>query len=226
MKLKSFGCSFVYGSDLDDCNHDNGVDIRPSMKTWPALISTRLGMEYVCHAHGGSGNLCILDRIMKSIKPGSPSFYCINWSYIDRFDYKDPNSDQTGKNDWKSLTPQSHHLTSEIYYKDLHSEYRDKLTSLIYIKTAIDFLTKNHCPFIMTFMDYLIFDKKYHTNFGIEDMQNAVRNYLYDFNGMNFLDWSKHHGYGISPQNHPLEEAHQSAADYMMPRIDAILRRA
>jgi len=225
MKLKSFGCSFIYGSDLDDCKHA-GIDISPSMKTWPALIAARLGWEYVCRAHGGSGNLCILDRIIRAIRSDEPSFYCINWSYTDRFDYRDPNGGPTGTNDWKSLTPQSNHLAGEIYYRDLHSEYRDKLTSLIYIKTAIDFLKSNKCPFMMTFMDPLILDKKFHLNHGIEQLQDDVCQYLYDFEEMNFLDWSKHHGYGISPQNHPLEEAHRSAADYMMPRIDAILRRA
>ena len=225
MKLRSFGCSFVYGSDLDDCRHV-GIDSYPSMKTWPALISARLGWEYVCHAHGGSGNLGILDRIIKSIKSNKISFYCINWSYIDRFGYNDLNGGITGMNDWKSLTPQSSNLAGKIYYRDLHSEYRDKLTSLIYIKTAIDFLKENKCPFIMTFIDPLILDKQYHVNHGTTLLQNSVCDYLYDFEGMNFLDWSRHHGYKISPQNHPLEDAHQAAAEYLMPRIDTILRRA
>ena len=225
MKLMSFGCSFIYGSDLDDCKHV-GIDISPSMKTWPALIAAQLGWKYVCRAHGGSGNLCILDRIIKSIKSDGPYFCCINWSYTDRFDYSDPNGGPTGINDWKSLTPQSHDLAGEIYYRDLHSEYRDKLSSLIYIKTAIDFLKSNKCPFIMTFMDPLILDKKFHINYGIEQLQDSVCQYLYDFEEMNFLDWSRYHGYKISPQNHPLEEAHRSAADYMLPRIDAILSKA
>jgi hypothetical protein len=124
------------------------------------------------------------------------------------------------------LTPCSSDLAGEIYYRDLHSEYRDKLTSLICIKTAIDFLKVNNCPFIMTFMDPLIVDTKYHVNSTIRQLQDAVCDYLEDFEKMNFLDWSKYHGYKISPQNHPLEEAHQAAAEYMMPRIDAILHRA
>ena len=203
------------------------MDLCPSMKTWPALISAQMGWKYECYAHGGSGNLCILDRIMKSLASDKSSFYCINWSYIDRFDYKDLNGGGlNGMNDWKSLTPQSHDTIGTIYFRNLHSEYRDKLTSLIYIKTAIDLLKENKCPFIMTFMDSLILDKKYHVNYGIEQLQNAVCDYLYDFEEMNFLDWSRCHGYKISPQNHPLEEAHRAAADLMLPRIDAILRRA
>ena len=225
MKLKSFGCSFIYGSDLDDCKHID-TNVCPSMKTWPALIASRLGMEYVCRARGGSGNLCILDRIMKSIRFNGLSFYCINWSYIDRFDYVDINGGIGEGNDWKSLTPKSLDQIGENYYRNLHSEYRDKLTSLMYIKTAIDFLKKNNCPFIMTYMDNLILDKHYHMNPGIEQIQNSVRDSLHDFEGLNFLDWSRHQGYKISPQNHPLEDAHQAAAEYLMPIIDAILRRA
>jgi hypothetical protein len=60
MKLQSFGCSFIYGTDLDDCPDQNGIAICASRKTWPALISARFGMNYRCRAHGGSGNLSIL----------------------------------------------------------------------------------------------------------------------------------------------------------------------
>ena len=218
MKLKSFGCSFLFGTDLGDYKHDN-LYPQPSLKTWPALLAKELDMQYVCLAHGGSGNLSILDRILKTVNSQESVFYCINWTYIDRFDYTDPLGGPTTKNDWKSLTPGSIEIAAEVYYRDLHSEYKDKLASLIYIKTAIEFLLANNCPFIMTFMDDLILDKQYHTNKGIEYLQNYVSPYLHKFDGMNFLDWSRHHRFDISPNQHPLEEAHAAASRYMLPEI-------
>jgi len=40
--LKSYGCSFVYGSDLPDTSDDQ---IKHSQHTWPALIANQLDME-------------------------------------------------------------------------------------------------------------------------------------------------------------------------------------
>ena len=215
MRLKSFGCSFIYGCDLPDENYSNY-----SQLSWPALLAQSRDLDYSCYAKPGSGNLQILHSIINEIPTSNrQDFFVIGWTYIDRFDYTDPLGGPTKKNDWKSLTPGSTELAAEIYYRDLHSEYKDKLTSLIYIKTAIEFLLANNCPFIMTFMDSLILDKKYHTNKGIEYLQNCVSPYLREFEGMNFLDWSRHHGFDISQDHHPLDDAHNAAFCYIMPEI-------
>ena len=36
------------------------------------------------------------------------------------------------------------------------------------------------------------------------------------FEGLNFLDWSKTHGYPVTENWHPLEAAHQAAAEYIL----------
>jgi hypothetical protein len=56
MKLKSFGCSFTYGSDLHDCDIPQWG---ASRQTWPALLAKNHNLEYECHAHPGIGNLQI-----------------------------------------------------------------------------------------------------------------------------------------------------------------------
>ena len=63
MKLKSFGCSFIFGSDLAD----GGVDgyHTASNFTWPALLAQRFGLDYTCYAHPGTGNLRILEQVLK-----------------------------------------------------------------------------------------------------------------------------------------------------------------
>jgi phospholipase/lecithinase/hemolysin len=40
---------------------------------------------------------------------------------------------------------------------------------------------------------------------------------------MNFLDWSRKHNYAISENWHPLEQAHQLAADYLLPTVNHLL---
>ena len=66
MTLKSFGCSFIFGSDLADDGRD-GPYATPSQLTWPALLAQHLGRDYQCYARPGSGNLQILNTILNQI---------------------------------------------------------------------------------------------------------------------------------------------------------------
>ena len=142
MKLKSFGCSFIYGTDLAS------TDL-----TWPGLLAQHINYEYQCHARPGSGNLQILEKILNQTTTNDSAFYVVGWTWIDRFDYAEPANDQ-----WKTIMPVDTDKIASNYYRDLHSQYRDKLTTLIYIKTAIDCLKQKNYPFVMTYMDELIFE--------------------------------------------------------------------
>jgi hypothetical protein len=103
------------------------------------------------------------------------------------------------------------------------------LTNLTYISTAIEFLSDRHIPFVMTYMDRLLFDAvrpEWHQPGAVDYLQRHVRPYMHDFDGLNFLDWSRGQGFAVSTAWHPLEEAHAAAAELMRPAIDAILHRA
>jgi hypothetical protein len=67
-------------------------------------------------------------------------------------------------------------------------------------------------------MDQLMFDRQFHTNTGLEYLQDLVRPHLHMFKGKDFLQWSRDQGFSISSTNHPLEQAHRAAADYLIPR--------
>jgi hypothetical protein len=85
MKIKSFGCSFIFGTDLADETRGEPY-AQSSQLTWPALLAQDLGLEYECHARPGSGNLRILEKIL-SISIQTPATFVIGWTWIDRFDY-------------------------------------------------------------------------------------------------------------------------------------------
>jgi hypothetical protein len=69
----------------------------------------------------------------------------------------------------------------------------------------------------MTYMDSLLFDNRWNVTAGIEYLQQKIRPHLHQFDGLNFVDWSKNNGYPIGNQgNHPLEAAHAAAADYLL----------
>jgi hypothetical protein len=209
MNLKSFGCSFIFGSDLADDGRGKRY-ATPSKMTWPSLLANKLGREYSCHARPGSGNLQILERVIaQAALDNKDSLYIIGWTWIDRFDFVHP-----VKNLWQTIMPIDQDSVAKQYYRDLHSQYRDKLTTLIYIKTAVDILTQHGIPFIMTNIDELIWENEAHSTHAIKHMQDHIRPYFRYFEDQTFLDWSRKQGFEISSAWHPLEPAHSAAADY------------
>ena len=67
----------------------------------------------------------------------------------------------------------------------------------------------------MTYMDELMFDKRWHTTPAVADLQDYIQPYMTTFEGKSFLDWSKDQGFAISDKLHPLEPAHAAAAKYI-----------
>ena len=208
----SFGCSFMAGTDL----------VSPA-NTWPAILAGKLQIEHQCLARPGIGNLQIMESILDECMHKDVIFL-VNWTWIDRFDFVDVSTES-----WQTLRPALDHPHADGYYRDMHSQYRDMLTNLCYIYTAINCLVSQNQQFIMTYMDSLLFesvDQNWHKSRAVQILQNKIKHHLEDWQGKNFLDWSKAGGHDISPTWHPLDSAHLAAADYMLPRIDAILRRA
>jgi hypothetical protein len=220
MKIKSFGCSFIFGSELHD-NPESSVLVNPtgqfSRLTWPALLAQKLNFEYDCHARPGSGNLQITERILNACANLDSDFFIICWTYIDRFDYiesLDP------WQPWSTITPTSDSREAKLYYQYLNSEYQDKLSTLICIKTVIDTLLQKNIKFLMTYMDNLMFDQNWHSTPSIRNLQGYIKPYMTTFNNQTFLDFSRANGYPISNKLHPLELAHCAAADYILTVFD------
>lgn len=214
MVLKSFGCSFIYGSDLSDDN-----ECRPNTSasnlTWPAWLAKDLNYRYQCYARPGSGNLQILERILSQLNDPTPSLFVIGWTWIDRYDYvtveNKGNWNRVGNQYWNTIMPGDTSQLAKIYYQELHNQFQDKLTTLINIKLTIDILNQKNIPFIMTYMDDLIFETKWHSTPAILTLQNYIRPYLTTFNNKTFLEYSKEKGFPISETLHPLEDAHRAA---------------
>lgn len=198
MKIQSFGCSFLWGDELQD-----------RTQTWPGIIAKRLEVEHEDYSWPGVGNLYILNQILTRAQVNSVAI--INWTFIDRFDFCSSRREK-----WETLRPVFDHDHAEFYFSNLHGQYRDMLTNLIYVKTAIDFLNQQHIPFVMTYMDGLFFEKvqaSWHPPEGIEYLQKYVEPCMKDFQGKNFLRWALDNRFPVSPNLHPLEQAHRSAAD-------------
>lgn len=211
MILKSFGCSFIFGTDLADDGR-NGPYARGSNLSWPALLAKDLGYVYQTYARPGSGNLQILERMLNQCCVDEPAVFVIGWTYIDRFDYLKKDYEQWPGSPWKTVLPLEENDLAKTYYKHLNSQLQDKLCSLIYIKTAIDTLQQKKIPFVMTYIDPLIFETEWHCNPAVAELQNYVKPYMTTFEGRTFLEFTRSNGFPISSTSHPLEQAHQAAS--------------
>ena len=209
MKLKSFGCSFIFGSELSDITNRTK---KYSQLTWPAIIAHRLELDYACYAKPGSGNLQILNNLLDQVAQHRNDVYIINWTFTNRWDYM-----YAGNNQWHSILPWDTHDCAEFYYRHFQAEHTDKLNNLIWINCAVQALQSVSAKFCMTYMDELLLDSRWNTGPGIAQLQQRVAPHLNLFDGATFVEWSQQNGYAISSQyHHPLEQAHAAAADYLL----------
>lgn len=225
MKLKSFGCSFVWGSELLDTDL-NGPCSVASQHTWPALVAQRLGLDYECRARPGSGNFQIANHVMNhAALHDDDTMFVIGWTWIDRFDYivDEPDWRPT----WETICPISDSAAARNFYRHVHSEPWDKLRNLTAMIAVLHYLKQLRIPFVMTLMDELVMDRRWHVSPAIGMMQAELGPCISRFDGVDFLTWSKQQGYAITEIGHPREEAHAAAAELMLPVIsDAIRHRA
>ena len=204
MLIKSFGCSFISGTDLAD-----------AYNVWPSLIAHKLGINFKNCAFGGIGNQRILAELLKELgeNDNEEVFYIIQWTWQDRFDYVDDN------NHWQTCRPSLDTKSAAIYFKNFHSSFIDTLRSLSCIYTAIEILKTNNIPFVMTAIDDLIWQAADATFFhpaSLTVLQNRIEPFIKYFDGMDFLTWSRQHNFAESKLWHPLDDAHQAAAEYVI----------
>lgn len=206
--LVACGDSFLYGSDLSSTDH-----------TWPALLAQNLDLEYVCFAQPGVGNAHILQQVIQAHNHfQSTAVYIINWTWIDRFDYVDVNDEL-----WHTVRPACDDPTRDsFYYRYFHSELADKFYNLVYVNSAQDLLQDQ--KYLMTYMDSLLLDQEYHAPDYVRFLQNKAKAQLCNFQGKNFLDWSKQHQYPVSERWHPLESAHAHAAMLWQPQVASLIQ--
>jgi hypothetical protein len=206
MKLKSFGCSFTYGSDLSDCD----FPMDHSCLTWTALLATSLNYDYECYAKPGIGNLQIYQSIIDHVYFSQKSeIFVINWTWLDRFDFMDPVAEN-----WHTIRPGDNSTTHQLYYKHFYNQYHSMITNAAYISSVILLLEKYNIKFIMSLTDATLFDvidPQWQDPRSISLLQKEIKPYITWFENDTFLNWSKKKGFPISETLHPLEDAHQAA---------------
>jgi len=219
MKLKSFGCSFIFGSELHVNLRENNCIGHPlSYDTWPSLVADHYQFEFENYAWPGIGNLRILEQVLAQAELDDPAIFIIGWTWLDRFDFINPMTEIRD-----TLRPDGNTELHKMYYKHFYHQYHTMLTNASYILTAINVLNSKKIPFCMTLMDNTLFDPinpNWQDPHALRILQRSIKPHISWFNDMDFLSWSRANNYPISEAWHPLEEAHVAAADYMIRIFD------
>ena len=219
-RVQAFGDSFTAGTELADGPIGEQTDDQVhSVYTWPALIAKAWNIEYRCNETGGIGNQRISHKVFERYLISgnlNQSFYIINWTWFERFDYVD-----SEQNTWQTLHPRHTGDLEHFFYKHIDSDLWNMIRNLQIIHSTIKFLEDNRVDFVMTCLDPQIFtrDRPEEFNKIISPLQNAVYPYFVNFDNMTFLEWSNKNKFSCGPGGHPLEEAHKEAAKIIEPTV-------
>jgi hypothetical protein len=216
MNIVSFGDSFVFGSELQ--NNENGY------QAWPGLVARELGCQYYTNAIPGCGNDNIARQIYSwfSTRAAENTLAVINWTWMCRWDFYIVEHET-----WITLGPtcvpeKLKNLVSDTDAQDMIDFYKhranssllwNKIRNLQTIWAAQEYLKLKGVVTVETYMDYEMFDQKWHAPDYVKELQQLVLPRLELFEDKNFVDWSHAHGYPVTIEgNHPLEQAHLAAA--------------
>jgi len=217
-RIVSFGDSFVWGSELEQ-NTDGS-------RAWPGLVAQSLGWQYHTCAVPGCGNEAIARQVFDYFHTESRDsvLAVINWTWPIRYDFYSVVSES-----WTTIGPTcvppklervfgNHEEAQRILdlYNDYlgHSTIWDRTRSLQPMYAVQQYLKSSNIPSIQTHMDLELFDCRWHAPGYIQELQQLVRPELQLFEGKNFVDWSRDRDFAVTePGWHPLEAAHQAAAD-------------
>lgn len=217
MKIISFGDSFVFGTELQ--NNQNGH------KAWAGLVAQELGCQYYTSAVAGCGNDHIARQIYSwfSNHSAENTLAVINWTWMCRWDFY-----IAEKETWITLGPtcvpeKLEDLVESTEAHDMIDFYKrrangsllwNKIRNLQTIWSAQCYLRFKGVTSIQTYMDYEMFDTRWHAPDYVKELQQLVFSELTLFDNKNFVDWSHYHKYPVTIKgNHPLEQAHEAAAN-------------
>lgn len=218
-KIVSFGDSFILGAELP--KNFNGH------RAWPGLIARQLDCDYETLSVSGCGNDAIARQIYHYFAEHSNHdvLAVINWTWFMRWDFYIAN----GQEKWITLGPtcvpetldnlvettQAHDIVSFYNTHANASLLWNKMRNLQTMFAVQQYLKHHNVRSIQTFMDPHTTDKQWHSPDYVTELQRLIEPNLETWNGMNFLDWCRSHDYRITdPLLHPLQDAHNAAAEF------------
>jgi len=228
-KIVSFGDSFIFGSEIKNNTH--------GQLAWPGLAAKQLGVEYETLAVPGCGNENITRQILSyfSNNPANNVIAVINWTWGARWDFYIPNVEKWITLGLTCVPSKLENIVSDSeakriidFYRDYpgHSTLWDKFRTLHTIYTAQQYLKSLGVVSVQTYMDYEMWDQTWHSPDYVQSLQQLTQESLLNFEGKNFLDWSRENNFFVTDIGwHPLEQAHEAACELWINHYDQLIKK-
>ena len=224
--IVSFGDSFIFGLELG--NNPTGC------QAWPGLVANNLRIKYQTCAVAGCGNDHIARQIYSYFANNSThdTLAVINWTWAQRWDFYIVEHET-----WITLGPtcvpeKLKGLVDQTQANDIVDFYRaranssllwNKFRNLQTIWSVQNYLKQKGVTTVQTYMDYDLFDQKFHAPDYVTELQDLIKPSLSLFEEKNFVDWSRSKGFEVTGALHPLEKAHQAAAELWQEQYSQLL---
>ena len=242
MKVIGSGCSLIEGSELDSYE-----------QTWPCKLARRHNMSYVNAGHAGVGNRYIAHKVINEVSRLSEEdlFVIVQWSYLSRYDYLLSFDTQERNSPWYTITPAHLNLDDETHAKCFGKDYIERIqefgitdwveahyklvgdanetdSSLAEILMVQEFLNNRNIPYIFTtaenWNEYRAFRNPTHSKAYYDAIDwDKFKWFPHDYGPTGFVYWANANEFEKAPMGHPLEPAHEAAADIMEPYFKELL---
>lgn len=223
-KLIGAGCSFIQGCELGDENSELGY----SLDTYPALIAKKLNLPYECLAYGGASNTGIAKMILNH--DIQDSILLVQWTHVSRLGFDiNLQADPTNINgiNWFDFAPRNWLFDKSRWHTP---KYIEKLSTGGVEKFQQDFYkyVGNDETFVLysdlAMKSILFYAQQQHAKvifFTASDQLIGVNGCM-AFEGKNFTAFAENHRCAFGQHGHPLHQAHQMAADYILENVNII----
>lgn len=229
------------------CSLIEGIELESQEQTWPCKLARRNGLGYINAGHSGVGNRYIARNVINNLGAvrDNNAFVIVQWSYMSRYDYILSFNTQERNSPWYTITPAHLNLKDETVAKCFGREYIDRIHEfgvldwveahykLISDANEVDetlstmlllqeFLKNRNIPYIFTtaenWNEFKEFQQPTYSRayYDAVDWDNFVW-FPHDYEPTGFVYWANANKFPLAPFGHPLEPAHEAAADLMEP---------
>lgn len=127
MIIVAGGDSFIYGSELNDC--DKRGTTQYSRNTFTSLLATQSGFDYECVAWPGYGNDSIARNVINFCEThkDQKKFVIVSWTFPGRYEFRFNYNTQQRSGNWYTITPWTIAEDNAMFLKDFKNQNEEVL---------------------------------------------------------------------------------------------------
>jgi len=244
MILAVAGDSFLHGNELADYQWNT---LEGSHSTFAALLANYNSLYLRSCARPGNSNDAVARQCIQHIeqlkinRPGEKIFALVAWTFISRFEFPFESFTSSPTRPWACISanfqmnkPEVNNF-AELFFKHIDTDQLQSLNTIKIILILQNYLDHNKIPYLFTLTDNIV--TKHKDDILLKPYWDMIHfdKWFFFPPGTNswetteprgFYQWALENKYRIGKQQHPLEEAHQAAAELMKEKFNELVTKS